>query len=166
MYFVENKFVALDVLRTTNLCKEYSQVRKIWVFLGVAPCKRIRDPWNFCLWNPEYEKLLLVESRIWLKESGIPLTIEIQSPRELTKTGTQYLESEIHSVESGIQNCLGFPYMGRVVTWVLFSVFSIFCITSYGDRNLPQNRQTTDFLMLAAPSEGRFVGSNLVVALF
>ena len=42
--FVENKFVTLDVLRTTNLCKEYSQVRKIWVFLGVAPCKRIRDP--------------------------------------------------------------------------------------------------------------------------
>ena len=44
MYFVENKFVALDVLRTTNLFKEYSQVRKIWVFHGVAPCKRIRDP--------------------------------------------------------------------------------------------------------------------------
>ena len=85
MYFVENKFVALDVLRTTNLCKEYSQVRKIWVFLGVAPCKRIREPWNFCLWNPEYEKLLLVESRIWLKESGIPLTIEIQSPSSTDK---------------------------------------------------------------------------------
>ena len=56
--------------------------------------------------------------------------------------------------------------MARVVTSVLFSVFSIFCITSYGDRNLPQNRETTEFLMLAAPSEGRFVGSNLVVALF
>ena len=59
--------------------------------------------------------------------------------------------------------------MGRVVTRALFSVFSIFCITSYGDRNLSQDQQTTEFLMLAAPSEGafgRFVGSNLVVALF
>ena len=85
LYFVENKFVALDFLRTINLCKEYSQVRKIWVFLGVAPCKRIRDPWNFCLWNPESEKRLLVGSRIRLKESGIPLTIEIQNPSSTNK---------------------------------------------------------------------------------
>ena len=31
----------------------------------------------------------------------------------LTKTGIQYLDSGIHGVESRIQDCLGFPYMGR-----------------------------------------------------
>ena len=32
-----------------------------------------------------------------------------------TKTSIQYLESVIDSVESRIQDCLGFSYMGRVV---------------------------------------------------
>ena len=166
MYFVENKFVALDVLRTTNLCKECSQVTKIWVFLGVAPCKRIRDPWNFCLWNPESVKLLLVESRIRLKESGIPLTIEIQNPSSTDKDWNTV--PGIWNQLRGIQNpkLSWIPLHGASCDVGIVSVFSIFCITSYGDRNLPQNRQTTEFLMLAAPSEGRFVGSNLVVALF
>ena len=31
----------------------------------------------------------------------------------LTKTGIEYLESGIHSVESTIQDCLGFPHMDR-----------------------------------------------------
>ena len=46
----------------------------------------IRNP-DF--WNPEY------------------------SSRNPESTGTQYLESGIHSVECRIQDCLGFFYMGR-----------------------------------------------------
>ena len=67
--------------------------------------------WNlqhFCLCNPESGKIYLadpkswaLESRILLKESGIPL---IQVP--MTKTGIQYLESGIHGLESRIQDCL------------------------------------------------------------
>ena len=48
--------------------------------------------------NPEYHQRL--ESRI-------------QVP--LKKTGIQYLESWIHSVESRIQDCPGFPYIGRAM---------------------------------------------------
>ena len=67
--------------------------------------------WNlqhFCLCNPESGKIYLadpkswaLESRILLKESGIPL---IQVP--ITKTGILYLESGIHGLESRIQDCL------------------------------------------------------------
>ena len=32
----------------------------------------------------------------------------------LTNTGIQYLESGIRCVESRIQDCLGFPYVGRL----------------------------------------------------
>ena len=34
----------------------------------------------------------------------------------LTKTGIQYLESGIHSVESRIQDCLVFIYIGKLFT--------------------------------------------------
>ena len=34
----------------------------------------------------------------------------------LTKTGIEYLESGIHSVEFTIQDCLGFPHIGRNFT--------------------------------------------------
>jgi len=61
------------------------------------------------LWNPESWTL---ESGIQLKESGIPLTIEIRNPSSTDKeSGIQYFESEIQGVESRIQDCLGFPYM-------------------------------------------------------
>ena len=33
----------------------------MWRF---APCKGIRNPWNFCIWNPESGKILFVESGI------------------------------------------------------------------------------------------------------
>ena len=51
----------------------------------------------------ESENILLVESGIQLKESGILPTIGIR-----TKTGIQNLESRIHGVESRIQDCLKF----------------------------------------------------------
>ena len=54
----------------------------------------------------ESENILLLESGIQLKESGIPPTIGIR-----TKTVIQNLESRIHGVESRIQDCLGFLYV-------------------------------------------------------
>ena len=59
-----------------------------------------------CEWNPESWAL---NSRINLKESGIPLVFGIQKPR----SGIQYLESGINGLETRIQYCLGFPCMGR-----------------------------------------------------
>ena len=44
----------------------------------------------------------------------MPLTIEIREPTS-TEAGIQYLDSEVHGVESKIQDCLAFPYMGRSV---------------------------------------------------
>ena len=70
-----------------------------------------RNPGTFSWWN--------LESWTWefgkqLKDSGIPLKIGIRSPRSTDKaSGIQKLESVIHSAESRIQSCLGFPYMER-----------------------------------------------------
>ena len=42
---------------------------------------------------------------------GIPNTAQgIRNPTD-RESGIQYFESEIHSLESRIQDCLGFPYM-------------------------------------------------------
>ena len=60
------------------------------------------------IWIPESCAL---ESWIELKESGIPLTIGIQNPSSTDK------KSGIESVESRIQDCLGFRYMGQCVLW-------------------------------------------------
>ena len=57
-----------------------------------------------------------LESGIQLKESGIPLTIRIQNLSSTDKeTRIQYLESGIESVESRIQDCRRFRYMGQCV---------------------------------------------------
>ena len=46
------------------------------------------------------------------KESGNPLTIEIRNPSSTeNKSGIQYLDSGIHSVESRIYGCIGLPYI-------------------------------------------------------
>ena len=69
--------------------------------LFVAPHvreSRFRNPGNFSWWNSEPWAL---ESGIQLKESGIPLRLQIWS--------------EIHGVESRILDCSGFPCMGRLV---------------------------------------------------
>ena len=65
---------------------------------------------KFCFWHPESWAL---GSEIQLKESGIPLTIEIQNPTFTEKHWNEVLVLGIHCVESRIQNCLGFPYMRR-----------------------------------------------------
>ena len=82
--------------------------------------------WNFsphegCLWTPESRKILRIESE--MLDFGIRNTAQgIRNPTSklestiqvlLTKTGIEYLESGIHSVESTIQDCLGFPHMDR-----------------------------------------------------
>ena len=69
-------------------------------------CKVIRIPAskNFCLWNSECWAL---ESGIQLKDSGTPLVIGIRNPGFTDK------ESGFNSVESRIQDCLGFLYTGR-----------------------------------------------------
>ena len=72
---------------------------------GFAPCKGIQIP--------ESGKILLMESGIQLKEYGIPLKIVIQNPSSTDKYWNPYLESGIHSVESRIQDCPGFPYIGK-----------------------------------------------------
>ena len=54
-----------------------------------------------------------MECGIQVEESGIPLTIGIQNPRSTNKDWNQNLESRIYGAESGIQDCLGFHYMGR-----------------------------------------------------
>ena len=77
-----------------------------------APYKKI--------WILEYGKLLVLES-------GIP-SFGIQNPANdwnpeskfHWQSGIQHLESEIHCLESRIQDCLGFPSMGRhnyIFTW-------------------------------------------------
>ena len=48
-----------------------------------------------------------------LVESHLRLESRIQIP--LTKSGIQYLQSGIDSLESKIQDCLGFSYMGQKI---------------------------------------------------
>ena len=72
------------------------------------------NPGNFCFRNP---KSWALKSAIQLKESGIPLQIEIRNPRFTDKESEiQYLESEIHCVESRIQTSLTDLYMGQPFT--------------------------------------------------
>ena len=56
-------------------------------------------------------EILLVESGIQLKESGILLKIGIGNPRSTDKTDIPYLDSGIHGVESRFQDYLRFPYI-------------------------------------------------------
>ena len=56
-------------------------------------------------------EILLLESGIQLKESGILLKIGIGNPRSTDKTDIPYLDSGIHGVESRFQDYLRFPYI-------------------------------------------------------
>ena len=56
-----------------------------------------------------------MESGIQLKESAIPLMINMQNLIvPLTKTRVKFLESRDHRMESRIQDSLRFSYMGRM----------------------------------------------------
>ena len=66
----------------------------------------------------ESRKILFVKSAI-LGFGIRNRTNELRIQVPLTKTRIQYLKSGIHDVESTIQNCLGFSYMGRNIHLVL-----------------------------------------------
>ena len=53
------------------------------------------------------------KSGIQYLEPGILIKFESRIQVPLTQTGIQYMESGIHCVESRIQDCIGFPYMGQ-----------------------------------------------------
>ena len=95
-------------------------------FLGPLDDQQCHAPWKE-IWIPETGKLLLVESGIGILGLRIRKTTqEIRVPKRwesgiqvpLTKTGIQYVESGIPGLESTIQDCLGFPHMGRGVATV------------------------------------------------
>ena len=65
---------------------------------------RLRNLGNFYLWNPEYVKEIQNPSNNdWNPESKFY--------QQILESST--LESGIHGVESRIQDCPGFPYMGQ-----------------------------------------------------
>ena len=72
-----------------------------------------RNPRSFCSQILESQAL---ESGIQPKEPRIPLTIGFRIKDPLTKAGIQYLEFVIEGVESTIQECLGFLYIGRKIS--------------------------------------------------
>ena len=77
----------------------------------------------------ESGKLLHVESEIQLQESGILLTTRIQNSTSTDKgCRIQYLTSGIHDVESRIQDCLRFPYMGRILQVSLRLILGTQCL--------------------------------------
>ena len=93
-------------------------------FLGPLDDQQCHAP-SKGIWIPETGKLLLVESGIGILGLRIRKTTQeipkrwesgIQVP--LTKTGIQYVESGIPGLEFTIQDCLGFPHMGRGVATV------------------------------------------------
>ena len=80
--------------------------------LNFIPCRGIQVPesgvWNpgkFCSWNLEPWSL---ESRIQIKKSVIPLTTGLGDPSLIDK------ESRIHDMESRIEDCRAFLYIGRI----------------------------------------------------
>ena len=82
-------------------------------FLPSINC--LRNPRNFRLWNPETGKICLwnpeswaLESGIQLKESRIPLTIEIQNPSSTDKNWNPV--PGIRNPSCGIQN----PRLSRI----------------------------------------------------
>ena len=75
-----------------------------------ALCKLIRNPGNFGEWNPESTAL---ESGI--RKSKIQPLKGIRNPWMWNPESTD-VETGIQSVESGIQDSLRLPFMGRLVT--------------------------------------------------
>ena len=74
----------------------------------------LQNPGNICLWIPQPRAL---ECVIPIMESEISLLIGIRYPSfNDEESGIQHLESGIQGVESKIQDCLGFPYLGRNVS--------------------------------------------------
>ena len=120
--------------------------------------------------NPESEEMLLVESGIQIKESGIPITIGIQNSTVLQKnTGIQYLESGIHSVEFRIQDCAGlFPYMGWRMSIYNYIHTEIYSLKSYDVNFLitwifePQALSSTNYFSMSILRRSVTVGEIIL----
>ena len=111
-------------LKTWSLLVPKHAGSKGYPFLGPLDDQQCHAP-SKEIWIPETGKLLLVESGIGILGLRIRKTTQeipkrwesgIQVPP--TKTGIQYVESGIPGLESTIQDCLGFPHMGRGVATV------------------------------------------------
>ena len=93
-------------VKSSSFNRKSSSVPCNW-HVFVSPRAResaFRTPGNFHLWNKEPWAL---ESARQLKESRIPLTIAIRTPRSTGRgSGIHYLKSGIHGMESTIQDCL------------------------------------------------------------
>ena len=67
----------------------------------------LRNPGNFCSWRIRNPGIFCLESGIPLKETGIPLTIEIRIP---SSTDTESGMPRREYLESTRPDCLGFPF--------------------------------------------------------
>ena len=125
--------IALGRDKQTAPWKENSDLRTQEILV----C-RIRNPRNFCLWNPESWALESSRNRAcWSRNATSDWSSE--SKWHWQRIGIHYPESGIHGVESRIHNCLGFPYMGEtkernILNDILGSLFASrlslrFCIT-------------------------------------
>ena len=89
----------------------HDHLSTIFIFLYYKGI-RILESWKWLLVECGPLQIFVSEFAIKLKKSGIPLTIGNRNPSSTDKeSGIHYLESRIHSVESRVQDCLGFPYI-------------------------------------------------------
>ena len=84
----------------------------IWHCL--APCNEFQNPANFCVWNPESSKVLPEEPESWVWNTTIDGNSESKFHRHRSGIIT-WNPKGIPCMESRIQDCPGFPYMGRLV---------------------------------------------------
>ena len=81
-----------------------------------------RSPWNFCLWNPEYDKFFFMKSGIlvfgiWNTDQGIPFPIKDWNPE--SKFHWQRVESSTWNPES--KTVLDYPKLGDSTLLTLFA---------------------------------------------
>ena len=85
--------------------------KAIWTLVSEKLLLVPRNTGNFGLSEYWKSESWFLESRIQLKESGIPLTTGILNPGSTGKKSRIHsLESGVHSVDSRIYDCLELPY--------------------------------------------------------
>ena len=80
----------------------------------LAPCNEFRNPANFCVWNPESSKVLPEEPESWVWNTTKDGNSEYKFHRHRSGIIT-WNPKGIPCIESRIQDCPGFLYMGRLV---------------------------------------------------
>ena len=101
------------------------------------------DSGTFCYWNPAPGKINVVFG-IRNTAQGIwnPTIMGIQSPSSTDKDWNPVFKLWFHAMESRIQHCLGFLYMGRCFS----RYFTLICVA------LCYARWVFDFIHLQLPS--------------